>query len=519
MKRVLLTLLVSALFAALAVPAGSVPERRAGARTRPSPSTTTTTWPPLPAFDATIAWPDCGDGFQCGTLNVPVDWKAVTPAETLSLALIRHPAGSPAERIGALVVNYGGPGESGVDYLRNTWSRLPEVVRSRFDVVSFDPRGTGSSRPIDCVDDAFLDLSSGITAVPSTAEQLDVVHKYNQAFAAGCTQRMGAYAGQVGTRNVARDVEAIRIALGEAKLDYLGYSYGTIVGITYAQMFPTTIRSMVLDGPPDYWLTARDYAYQQARGFMNALSAFLDWCQSTNCSLASAGSPRDVLQQLIARVDQQPLPADYRSDGITRNGILTPSLLESAVLAMLYDRSRGWPILADALTAAVQQGQAASLLSIADQYLGRQLDGTWNPLVEANAVISCVDRPARSHPTSAQELADVATFQSELPPWGGSWATAPCFGMPKPARGDKLGDVRVKGAPPILVVGTTGDPATPYAGAQTMVGRIAGSQLLTFDSTEHTAFGRAISTCIDDAVDAYLVAGTVPAVGTHCAPD
>ncbi|MDQ1432597.1 MAG: hypothetical protein QOF40_3199, partial [Actinomycetota bacterium] len=353
----------------------------------------------------------------------------------------------------------------------------------------------------------------------ATAAQLDVLHRYNQAFAAGCSQRMGAYAGQVGTRNVARDLEAMRIALGEPKLDYLGYSYGTIVGITYAQMFPTTIRTMVLDGPPDYWLAPRDYAYQQAQGFMNALSAFLDWCQQSNCSLASSGAPRDVLQQLIARVDQQPIPADYTLNGVTRSGTLTPSMLENAVIAMLYDRSRGWPILADALAAAMQEGQAAGLLSIADQFLGRRPEGTWNPLVEANAVIGCVDRPAKSAPDAATELADVATFQAQLPPWGGSWATATCVGMPKPARGDKLGDVRVQGAPPILVVGTTGDPATPYAGAQAMVGRLPGSQLLTFDSTEHTAFGRAISNCVDDAVDTYLVAGTLPAPGTRCAPD
>jgi len=252
---------------------------------------------------------------------------------------------------------------------------------------------------------------------------------------------------------------------------------------------------------------------------MDALNAFLGWCQEAGCSLASAGAPRDVVAQLIARVDQQALPAAYTVDGATRDGTLTPSLLESAVIAMLYDRSRGWPILADALVQAVQQGRGDALLQIADGYLGRRADGTWNPLVEANAVISCVDRPSKKPPSAAAELADVATFQSQLPPWGGAWATATCVGMPKPAKGDTLGAVTVKAAPPILVIGTTGDPATPYAGAQAMVGRIAGSQLLTFDSTEHTAFGRAISRCIDDAVDAYLSAGTLPAVGTHCAPD
>ena len=151
---------------------------------------------------------------------------------------------------------------------------------------------------------------------------------------------MGAYASQVGTRNVARDLEAIRLALGDPKLDYLGYSYGTVVGATYAQMFPATVGRLVLDGPPDYWISARDYAYRQGKGFMEALSGFLDWCQQTGCSLAATGNPRDQLNQLIARVDQQPMPAAYVSDGVTRNGELTGTLLENAVLSLLYDRSQ-----------------------------------------------------------------------------------------------------------------------------------------------------------------------------------
>src|SRR5262249_18392240 len=159
------------------------------------------------------------------------------------------------------------------------------------------------------------------------------------------------------------------------------------------------------------------------------------------------------------------------------------------------------------------------LLAYSDQYLGREPDGHWDPLVEANAAISCVDRPVKKAPTTDAELADVASFQGELPPWGGSFATATCVGMPKPARGAKLGDVQVRGTAPIIVIGTTGDPATPYAGAQAMAARIQGSDLLTFESTEHTAYGRGISTCIDDAVDAYLLDGTLPAPGTRCAPD
>jgi pimeloyl-ACP methyl ester carboxylesterase len=517
--------LVVALLALLLCVAGATVfgGRPASAKAKkPSPSssstTTTTTWPPLPTFDSAVAWADCGDGFQCGTLTVPVDW-ARPRGESVGLALVRRPAAAPDQRIGSLVVNYGGPGESGVDSLRRTWSRLPQTVLDRYDVVSFDPRGTGASRPVDCVDDGLLDLSAGIAAVPSTPEQLDLLHRYNAMFAAGCAQRTGTFAGQVGTRNVARDLEAIRIAVGDPHLDYLGYSYGTIVGATYAQMFPASVGRLVLDGPPDYWISAHDYAFRQAKGFMDALGAFLDWCQQTGCSLAASGPPRDLLNQLIAQVDQQPMPATYTSDGVTRPGQLTSGLLENAVISLLYDRSRGWPLLGDALSQAVTTGTAPALLAYSDQYLGRAPDGKWDPLVEANAVITCVDRPASRPPTTAAELAAVADFQAQLPPWGGSFATASCVGMPKPAKGDKLGDVQVRGTPPILVIGTTGDPATPYVGAQGMAARIQGSDLLTFDSTEHTAFGRAISTCIDDAVVAYLVDGTLPPAGTHCAPN
>jgi pimeloyl-ACP methyl ester carboxylesterase len=470
---------------------------------------------PLPAFDTTLVWSDCGDGWQCATLTVPVDWRNRT-SETVGLSLIRRPAASPGERVGALLVNPGGPGVGGTTYIRAAWPRLPEVVKSRFDLVSWDPRGTGTSRPVDCVDDAFLDLGDAVAPVPDTAAALDVVRRYNRAFARGCTERNGSYAGEVGTRNSARDLEAIRIALGEPSLNYVGFSYGTVLGMTYAQMFPTTVRAMVLDGPPDYWQPQLDSAYAQAAGFMRALDGFLGWCeQSTSCALREAGSPRAVFDQLLARMNGSPLPAEYRQSGVTRRGTLTASLFEYAVISMLYDEARGWPALGRALD-ALTRDDAGPLLLLADSYLGRRPDGTWSSLVEANAVISCVDRPDPKPRRAARELADVIRFQSELPPWGGGWAVSTCAGMPKPARGDKLGKGRVTGTAPILVVGTTGDPATPYAGAERMVSRIAGSGLLTFDSTEHTAYGTARSTCIDNAVDRYLTDLVMPAAGTRC---
>jgi hypothetical protein len=168
------------------------------------------------------------------------------------------------------------------------------------------------------------------------------------------------------------------------------------------------------------------------------------------------------------------------------------------------------------LAVAAADGRGGALLALADGYLGRSPDGTYTSLYEANAVIRCVDLPDRAPRAPSRELADVLRFQAQLAPWGGNWATSGCAGMPKPAKGDKLGDVRVTGTSPVLVVGTTGDPATPYAGAVSMLSRIAGAGLLTFDSTDHTAFGTGRSDCIDAAVTVYLVDGTMPAPDTRC---
>ena len=474
-------------------------------------------WPPLPPFDTTISWSDCGEGWECGTLTVPVDWNDPTN-DTIGLAVTRHHAETPESRIGALFLNPGGPGFGGTGYIRAAIRRLPAVVRARFDLVSWDPRGTGDSRPIDCVDDAFLDLKAAVPPVPDSAETLAVARSYERTMARGCVERAGAYAGQVGTRNSARDLEALRVALGEPSLNYVGFSYGSILGLVYAQMFPTSVRTMVLDGPPDYWLSTLDYAYAQARAFKDALDAFLGWCEGdASCALRDAGSPRDVFSELLDRYDRGAVPANYAANGVTRSGSLTANSFETAVLSMLYDKSRGWPILARALLAAARD-DAGSLLSLADGYLGRRPDGTWSSVIEANAVINCVDRPDPKPRSAARELADVARFQSDLPPWGGGWAVSSCAGMPKPARYDRLGDVRVTNAPPILVVGTTGDPATPYAGASAVLARISGGALLTFESIEHTGYGTQRSTCIDDNVNGYLVDRVVPAPGTRCPP-
>jgi pimeloyl-ACP methyl ester carboxylesterase len=449
------------------------------------------------------SWADCGGGFQCAGLRVPVDWSRPS-GPALTLALVRRPATDPGDRIGSLVLNYGGPGESGVAALRATYGRLPAVVRARFDVVSFDPRGTGASRPVRCVDDAVLDQGFALPPAPATDAEMEAVRDWNARFALACRLRVGGFAGQIGTRNVARDLDALRAALGDAKLTYVGYSYGSVLGQVYAQMYPDHVRAAVLDGPPDYSLTNDAYEHGQAQGFSRALDAFLSWCATQGCAYTHGAAPRDAFDALDSRVTASP------------SGRLNATTFEAGVFATLYDESRGWPLLADSL-ARLANGDGSEVLSLADGYLGRNPDGTYSPIVQANAVINCLDRPVPAASVTA-ELAQIAAFARELPPFGGSFAVSGCPGMPQPAPGDALGSLAVTTAPPIVVVGTTGDPATPYAGAQTVARAITGSRLLTYESTEHTAYGSARSTCVDDFVDGYLLDGTLPPDGATCRP-
>ncbi|HEX5586383.1 MAG TPA: alpha/beta hydrolase, partial [Acidimicrobiia bacterium] len=274
--------------------------------------------------------------------------------------------------------------------------------------------------------------------------------------------------------------------------------------------------TMVLDGPPNYWQSSLAYAHSQAAGFKQAFDAFLDWCeQDPSCALRDVGPPREAFEALRVSLQATPITGTYTLDDVTRSGTVTESTMANAVIGSMYDK-RWWPTLARALTSAARDGDGSELLERADDFLGRHPDGTWDPLYESFLAITCVDRPERNPRTVSSELADIARFQSELPPWGGNWATSGCAGMPKPAKGDKLGDVRVTGTPPVLVVATTGDPATPYSGVSGVTARIAGAGLLTFESTDHTAFGTGRSDCVDAAVTTYLVDAALPPPDTHC---
>jgi pimeloyl-ACP methyl ester carboxylesterase len=479
-----------------------------------------------PAAHATTAssglspWRRCGK-LQCATLTVPVDY-ARPDGEQVDLAVARARATDPDRRIGSLVFNFGGPGDAGTQTLADYAAQIPAAVRARYDLVSFDPRGTGRSRPVECVDDATADRLNAVDPTPNseadlqsfydgTHDPVDLVER--------CVARNGAWLAQLGSRNVARDVERLRVALGDDRLSFVGYSYGTVIGAVYAQMFPDRVGRMVLDSPVDLSATALDELRGNSQGFEQALDDFLADCAANrDCSFHSDGDPTAALQALQRKFERGlELPTADLATGATSKRKAGVAAFYTALISALYDRQYGWPELADALDDA-RSGDGTYLLALADLYNGRNDDGTYDNIDEVIGVILCDDRD--DPVPSFDEFRAEYDAEVEEYPLLGTYVGSTMLGcdprLPRPPATEQVGDLRVTGAAPILVVGTTRDPATPFAGAQDLVTRLDGSRLLTFDSTEHTAYSK--NACIDGAVNAYLLRGTLPREGIVCKP-
>jgi pimeloyl-ACP methyl ester carboxylesterase len=467
-----------------------------------SPAPVAATTPALKSID----WSDCGGGFQCGILDVPRDY-ANPSGPIVRLALIRLTGSDPAHRIGSLVVNPGGPGASAVDFVRQAAEGMfPAAVRARFDIVGVDPRGVGASTPIRCVDD--LEHFIPRDARADTPADLQDLVAGAKAFAAGCGRRNADLLAHLGTSDVARDLDLVRAALGDAKLTYLGFSYGTLIGATYASLFPDRIRAMVLDGAVDPGLSQAQFREGQARAFEAAFDRFLAQCGAdAGCPFRSGGHPGAAFDKLMARLDQHPIPtlklANREPTG--------PTEAWQAVIQALYSRA-SWPLLAEALAEAAR-GDGSLLLLMGDPYRGRQPDGSYSNQQDAYYAITCLDWPAPRDLSAYADLADRLTRVA--PRFGRSLAynDIDCAFWPVPPERQPK---RLSGteAPPILVVGSTGDPATPYAWAVSLAQQLGKAVLLTREGEGHTAYGK--STCIDKAVDAYLLDLRLPTAGQRC---
>ncbi|QWC86891.1 alpha/beta hydrolase [Nocardioidaceae bacterium] len=463
--------------------------------------------PDLSAFyEQRLQWRACGNGAQCSTLTVPLDYEA-PQEQTIDIAVIRRRATGDGMRLGSLVTNPGGPGASGVQFVAQSPEFLGQSLRAAYDVVGFDPRGVGRSEPIDCLADDELDAFVASDPTPETEAERQTSERLLTAFGEGCVERSGELTGEIGTEEAARDMDVLRAALGDSTLSYLGLSYGTFLGATYAGLFPDRVGRMVLDGAIDPAVSNLDLNLTQAQGFETATQAYLQGCVDTgDCPLGDdVDAAGQALRDLLDGIDEQALPT------------ASPRRLEIGnavygVWAALYNEA-SWPAL-DAALAQALQGDGTTLLQLSDAYVQRSPNGYVSNATEALVAINCLDHSGGIETEEAAQL--VPRFEEISPTWGEVFAygLVGCREWPVDS-GREPAPITAEGAAPILVVGTTRDPATPLKWARALAEQLDSGVLLERDGDGHLAYSQG-NACVDETVEAFLVSGEVPEETVRC---
>ena len=456
-----------------------------------------------------IVWSHCdgSESLECATVTVPLDYGDPR-GSTIDLALVKDPAADPDRRRGTLLVNPGGPGAPATTMAAQAPLYLGDPVLDRYDVVGVDPRGVGDSSPVDCLTDEDLDAYIATDPAPDTAEEKATLLDWVDDFGGGCAEKSGALAAHVSTVEAARDMDVVRAALGESQLDYYGASYGTQLGATYAELFPAEVGRFVLDGGVDPTIDKRSESLQQAAGFETALRAYVANCIESSDSCFLGDSVDDGLASIrdfLERVDADPLPAGDRE--------LTVGNAFYGIAAPLYNRDY-WVLLSQALQQAYD-GNGSVLLQLSDLYTSRGADGSYtNNMMEALPTVNCLDDPYAI--AAAQVPEAVAEFQEASPTFGDvfAWGLLGCAGFEDRAS-EQPPVVRAEGADPIVVVGTTRDPATPMVWSEHLADALASGVLVRREGDGHTGYNKG-NDCVDAAVEGYLVDGTVPEDGLTC---
>ena len=462
----------------------------------------------LPYYGQSLDWSTCYDVFDCTSVTAPLDWADPSKGD-IELSVIRSRPEGAAEPIGSLLTNPGGPGASGVELIRDSVGfAVSEPVRQQYDVIGFDPRGVGESTAVSCFDasdmDAYLfDIPEGERR--SDAWTDEIVERQTE-FAEACQSNSDGILPYITTENSARDMDLMRAVLGDEQLSYLGYSYGTLLGATYAELFPDKVGRLVLDGAVDPSVSLFELGTVQGVGFESALRAYMADCL-TDDECPFRGSVDDAMADLgtlLASVERDPIRA---SDG----RLLGADSLMTAIVSALYSQE-SWGYLTLALTDALQ-GNADVAFQLADFYYNRQ-DGQYlDNSTEAFTAYNCMDYPVGT--TDEQRAEARARLEADAPTiapyWGGPDT---CEVWPYPATGVR-GPISADGAAPIVVVGTTNDPATPYAWSVSLADQLSSGVLVTRVGEGHTGYNKG-NACVDAAVESYLLDGTVPQDGLHC---
>jgi pimeloyl-ACP methyl ester carboxylesterase len=481
----------------------------------------TSSAPPAAPVAQPIAWTDCDAdidqiiagragadrdlAFSCGTTTVPASYDD-PDGGPLELFLVRATLAGQTGRIGSLLVNPGGPGQSATDAAVQSALTLPEDVLRRFDVVGLDPRGAGLSTPVECISDEQKDELFATDPRTADAAALDATFARVDAVAAGCTQKYQDALGAFGTVDAARDMDLVRASLGDEQLTFLGYSYGTTLGATYAELFPDRVRALVLDGAVDPAATSQEFAEQQAQGFEVAFDAFAANCTALLAGCPIGADPRGAVTELLAASAVTPVPSSRAGE----DRQATSGLVLNGIRSALYQPS-AWPQLAQSLAAA-RNGDSAGILTLADTYTGRNDDGTYTNVVDANLAVTCADTDERF--TADQVRTVLADWNAKYPLFGADAALGLYTCSPWQAPRTPLPVVDAAGSAPVLVIGTQGDPVTPLPGAQALSGELENGTLLIWAGNGHTAYPK--TDCVTAAVNAYLVDLVVPADGTAC---
>lgn len=463
-------------------------------------------------YSQEVKWRGCAEEILCATVLAPQDWQSVDADEPVTLKLTKHEAAG-STRLGSVFVNPGGPGASGADFVADSVDRAASKrVQESYDVIGWDPRGVSASSPVTCYDAAGMDeYIFGIPkSKPRTAAWIEELRAGAKAFGEACAEKTGATLAYVDTVNTAHDLDMLRALVNDKKLNYIGYSYGTLIGSTYAELFPKNVGRVVLDGVVAPNVTTFDMVLFQTKGFEAALDAYLRWCPTSgDCPFPrSVDDAKDSISKLLAKVETTPLQgADGRMLGV--------SSLLTAIIFPLYTEEY-WPYL-NTLFEDLKTGETETAFILADSYFSRESNGTYSDNSnEAFAAINCLGyKRVTDYDTikaNAKAIEEAAPIFGKYQGYG----ELSCIDWPAET---KLLDreITAKGSDPILVIGTTGDPATPYQWAVDLAVTLDNAAMVTYNGEGHTAYNRdPANQCVLDVVDDYLIDGTVPSADPQC---
>ena len=453
-----------------------------------------------------IEWKAC-DGntsaqVECGNIEVPFDY-ADPEQGSFVLNIRKHNAASPADRIGSMMVNPGGPGFGGSSLADDAQYYFSQDLIDHFDIIAWDPRGTGETTPaVNCVD--TFDEYFGLDSPPETPEEKQALIDASQAFNDKCAENSGTILPYISTKASAQDINSLRLALGEEKVSYFGFSYGSELGTTWATMFPETVRAIVVDGAVDPNASSTQEGLNQAKGFEGQLSTFLKQCsEKTTCEFHNGGNAEAAFDKLVLDIDTTPLEVSKDRT------LVTQGVLFTAIAQAMYS-DYYWPQLSEALHDA-QFGDGKGILQLYDDYYQRNEDGTYGNELEAFLAISCLDDPGA---TSIEEVdSRIEEFIAAAPRLGGNFAYGYSCALWPVRQADKV-TITGKGAGPIVVIGTTGDAATPLESTRNMALGLEQGILIVVGANQHTGYGA--NSCVVKAVDEYLIKLIVPANETNC---